>query len=137
MFKPKKLRFSQNLHYITVIRFKEKFVLLLNFVFVHTSNSLLVHKFVQSITENFPRLIAVCPIEVNPKDVHLSHRYILRSPRCFHRKTTNFSNFFRKNFCATRNYAAMLTSLVILEKKWKCDIWCRMRVFKGTVAWYF
>jgi hypothetical protein len=46
---PKKLQFSQNLQYITLEMFMKKFYLLLNFASVHTDNSLLVSKLVQSI----------------------------------------------------------------------------------------
>jgi hypothetical protein len=49
MSSPKKLQFLQKLHYITVVKFKQKFVFLLYFAFEQTCNSLLVHKSVQSI----------------------------------------------------------------------------------------
>jgi hypothetical protein len=38
MIRPKQLQFLQSLHYIAVVSFKQKFVLLLNFAYEHTCN---------------------------------------------------------------------------------------------------
>ncbi len=53
----------KNLHYITIVRFKQIF-LLIKFTFVHNCNSFLVHRSIQSIIWTFFPFIEVCPLEV-------------------------------------------------------------------------
>ncbi len=51
-------------YFFFLVRFKQKFVVHLNFALVHNYNSLLVHKLVQSTILLFLAFIEVCPIEV-------------------------------------------------------------------------
>jgi hypothetical protein len=51
MFRPKKWQFSQNPHYITVVRFKQKFVSLVNNL-------------------DYFSFIEVCPNEVNSVEIY-------------------------------------------------------------------
>jgi hypothetical protein len=63
------LQFSQKLHFIIIVRFKQKFVLLLNFVFEHTCHYLLVHNQTSLLLRYFS-FIELCPIEVYHIDIY-------------------------------------------------------------------